>query len=52
VAVYAPSADAMSWENADLCEFLASHGYIVIATPDFGITTRSIPRDNLGERRF
>ncbi len=42
--IYAPSLNAMSWENADLCEYLASHGYVVIATPDFGITTREIPR--------
>jgi dienelactone hydrolase len=26
----------MSWENADLCEYLASHGYVVVASPDMG----------------
>jgi hypothetical protein len=26
VVIYAPSLSAMSWENADLCEYLASHG--------------------------
>jgi hypothetical protein len=24
----------MSWENADLREYLASHGYVVVASPD------------------
>jgi len=30
VVIYAPSFGAMSWENADLCEYLASHGYVVL----------------------
>jgi len=47
VVIYAPSLNAMSWENADLCEFLASHGYVVIATPDFGARTRSMGVDDL-----
>lgn len=42
VLIYAPSFGAMSWENADLCEYLASHGYLVIASPDMGATTRSM----------
>jgi tetratricopeptide (TPR) repeat protein len=49
VVIYAPSFNAMSWENADLCEYLASHGYVVIATPDFGFRTRGMSMDdNLG----
>jgi hypothetical protein len=32
VVIYAPSFGSMSWENADLCEYLASHGYVVIAS--------------------
>src|SRR6201986_3566350 len=32
----------MSWENADLCEYLASHGYVVIASPDMGATARNM----------
>jgi dienelactone hydrolase len=47
VVIYAPSIDAMSWENADLCEYLASHGYVVIATPDFGARTRLMGVDDL-----
>jgi dienelactone hydrolase len=47
VVIYAPSLNAMSWENADLCEYLASHGYVVIATPEFGAHTRAMAVDNL-----
>jgi dienelactone hydrolase len=36
VVIYAPSHSAYAIENADLCEYLASHGYIVIATPSLG----------------
>lgn len=42
VVIYAPSAGSMAWENADLCEYLASHGYAVIASPDMGATTRDM----------
>ena len=48
VVIYAPSFGAMSWENADLCEYLASHGYVVIASPDMGATTRSMTMDMEG----
>lgn len=33
VVIYAASSDAPPWENADLCEYLASYGYVVIASP-------------------
>jgi tetratricopeptide (TPR) repeat protein len=45
VVIYAPSGPSVSWENADLCEYLASHGYVVIASPDMGIKTRDITDD-------
>ncbi len=45
VVIYAPSISSMSWENADLCEYLASHGYVVIASPDMGATTRNMTSD-------
>jgi dienelactone hydrolase len=45
VVIYAPSFSAMSWENADLCEYLASHGYVVIASPDMGETGRGMTGD-------
>ena len=36
VVIYAPSFWAPPWENADLCEYLASYGYVVIASPGTG----------------
>ncbi|WP_419805718.1 dienelactone hydrolase family protein [Terriglobus sp.] len=48
VVVYAPSLSAMSWENADLCEYLASFGYVVLASPDMGATTRFMTSDIAG----
>ena len=37
IVIYAPAA--FSWENADLCEYLASHGYVVIASSALDATT-------------
>ncbi len=37
VVIYAPSFSAFSWENLDLCEYLASFGYVVIASPGMGV---------------
>jgi dienelactone hydrolase len=34
--VYAASFSASSFENADLCEYLASFGFVVIASPSIG----------------
>jgi dienelactone hydrolase/predicted negative regulator of RcsB-dependent stress response len=48
VVIYAPSFSSMSWENADLCEYLASHGYVVIASPDMGATSRGMTPDLAG----
>jgi dienelactone hydrolase/predicted negative regulator of RcsB-dependent stress response len=45
VVIYAPSFSSMSWENADLCEYLASHGYVVVASPDMGATSRGMTPD-------
>jgi dienelactone hydrolase/predicted negative regulator of RcsB-dependent stress response len=45
VVIYAPSLSSMSWENADLCEYLASHGYVVVASPDMGATSRDMTSD-------
>jgi dienelactone hydrolase len=36
VIIYAPSFNAPAFENADLCEYLASNGYIVVASPSLG----------------
>jgi len=48
IVIYAPSFSAASWENADLCEYLASHGYVVIASPDMGASTRDMTGDLSG----
>jgi dienelactone hydrolase/predicted negative regulator of RcsB-dependent stress response len=48
VVIYAPSLSSMSWENADLCEYLASHGYVVVASPDMGATSRNMTVDLAG----
>jgi hypothetical protein len=45
VLIYAPSDSSVSWENADLCEFLASHGYVVLASPSIGASTRDMKDD-------
>ena len=45
VVIYAPSINNTTFENADIAEFLASHGYIVIAGPTIGATSRWIKKD-------
>jgi len=46
VVVYTPSYQASSIENFRLCEYLASHGYIVIASPSRGTDTRWFSGNN------
>ncbi len=48
LVIYAPSFTAAAWENADLCEYLASHGYVVIASADMGVSTRNMTSDVAG----
>ncbi|QNB00312.1 dienelactone hydrolase [Massilia sp. Se16.2.3] len=48
VVIYAPSISAPAAENADLCEFLASHGYIVLASPSVGLHDREMTNDLAG----
>jgi dienelactone hydrolase len=45
VVIYAPSYNATATENVDLCEYLASHGYIVIASRSMGTHTKAITID-------
>lgn len=40
VIIYAPSYQASSIENFALCEYLASHGYVVISSPSRGAENR------------
>jgi predicted dienelactone hydrolase len=48
VVIYAPSFSSWSWENADLCEYLASYGYVVIASPSMGEKSRESTHDLAG----
>jgi dienelactone hydrolase len=48
LVVYAPSFSAPAFENADLCEYLASYGYVVIASPDMGAHARGMTGDLVG----
>ncbi|WP_430411879.1 dienelactone hydrolase family protein [Kordia sp.] len=40
VIIYAPSYEASSIENFILCEYLASHGFVVISSPSRGAETK------------
>lgn len=42
VVIYAPSFSSSAMENTDLCELLASHGYVVLASASMGARTRSM----------
>ncbi|MGF7183127.1 dienelactone hydrolase family protein [Tunturiibacter psychrotolerans] len=48
VVIYAPSFSSWSWENADLCEYLASYGYVVVASPGIGEKSRESTHDLSG----
>jgi pimeloyl-ACP methyl ester carboxylesterase len=48
ILIYAPSDSSVSWENADLCEYLASQGYVVLASPSMGVSTRDMTDDLAG----
>lgn len=45
VVIYSPSLSSNVFENAEMLEFLASHGYIVIASPALGVNTRGQQSD-------
>ena len=49
VIAYAPSYQASSIENFALCEYLASHGYIVISSPSRGTDARWFSGNNAKE---
>jgi dienelactone hydrolase len=48
VVIYAPCLNGPAFENSDLCEYLASHGYIVVASPNMGLRMRSMTMDVVG----
>ncbi|MBO3700203.1 dienelactone hydrolase family protein [Fabibacter sp. E12] len=49
VVIYAPSYQASSIENFSLCEYLASHGFVVISSPSRGTKTRWFSINNAME---
>lgn len=48
VVIYSPSFSSGTWQNADLCEYLASHGYVVISSPAMGANSRESTHDLQG----
>jgi dienelactone hydrolase len=48
VVIYAPSYSSDAAENVDLCEYLASHGYIVLASASMGAHTLAMTIDHEG----
>lgn len=48
VVVYAPGSGGTAAENADLCEYLASHGYVVIASTSLAVKNKRMTFDNAG----
>jgi dienelactone hydrolase len=45
VIVYAPSLNAPNFENIELCEYLASNGFVVLASPSMGASVRHMQVD-------
>ncbi|TFW03197.1 tetratricopeptide repeat protein [Oxalobacteraceae bacterium OM1] len=45
VVLYAPGYSGTAAENADLCEYLASHGYVVLASASQGARQRAMTVD-------
>jgi dienelactone hydrolase len=48
VVIYSPGLSSPAWDNADLCEYLASHGYVVLASSSLGVSSRSPTHDFAG----
>lgn len=46
--IYAPSFSAPAWENAELCEYIASFGFVVLACPSLGDRSRVMTLDRAG----
>jgi dienelactone hydrolase len=42
--IYAPGLSGKSFQNVVLCEFLASHGFVVAASPSVGPRSRDMPQ--------
>ena len=42
LVIYAPSINTPATENIELCEYLASHGFVVISSPSMGAMSRAM----------
>jgi dienelactone hydrolase len=45
VVIYAPSLNAPATENIEICEYLASEGFVLIASPSMGAASRTMTVD-------
>jgi pimeloyl-ACP methyl ester carboxylesterase len=48
VIIYAPSLNAPAFENIELCEYLATYGFVVLASPSMGASSRTMTVDFAG----
>jgi pimeloyl-ACP methyl ester carboxylesterase len=48
IVIYAPSLNATALENIELCEYLTSYGFVVMASPSMGATSRKMTIDVAG----
>jgi pimeloyl-ACP methyl ester carboxylesterase len=48
LVIYAPSLNAPAIENIELCEYLASYGFVVMASPSVGATSGTMTVDVAG----
>ncbi len=51
VVVYAPGRNGVGFENWVLCEYLASRGFYVLATPARGVRSREMESDSVAAAR-
>jgi dienelactone hydrolase len=48
VVIHAPGFTSPAFDNSDLCEYLASNGYVVVASPGMGPGWRNMTDDIAG----
>ncbi len=48
LVIYAPSLNGANTENIELCEYLASYGFVVMASPSLGADGRAMTVDAAG----
>jgi hypothetical protein len=45
ILIYGAGSESPGWDNFVLCEYLASHGYVVASTPSFGTRSPLMTQD-------